>query len=126
MDPQSEVFDLTKKEKEKVIRILKRGKALLDTPFKLVHNWGNFYEYKNGRESGCNSTLTKRQAKKVCRMCAIGAVIVAGFSYKEDNREAIARYVLDHVGRNFNFGATHSLEEVHALYDKAIKYVENS
>ena len=126
MDSRSDVSDLTKKEKEKVIRVLKKAKALLDTPFKLVQDWGNFYEYKNGRESGCNSMLNKRQAKNVCRMCAIGAIFVASYHYQNDNRASIARTVLDRMGRKFNFGATHSLKEVHALYDKAIKYVENS
>ena len=66
---------LTKKERIGVVRLLKKAKAYLNSSDKLVLDWLNFYEYKDGSESGCSSDLTKKTAQKVCRVCALGASV---------------------------------------------------
>ena len=121
---------MTKKEKINTIRVLKKAKAYLDSPDKLVKDWGNYYEYKDGTGSWCNSNMTKKKLPKVCKVCALGATVVARYSYKLDGRDKLARLVLEqvsmkYVGSYFCFGTDHTLEEVHELYDKAIEYVEN-
>ena len=118
---------LTKKERIGVVRLLKKAKAYLNGSDKLVLDWSNFYEYKDGSGSGCSSLLTKKTAQKICRVCALGASAVTRYSFKLDKRDAYARMALEQVsmGCNFDFGSKHSLEEVHDLYNRAISYMEN-
>lgn len=125
-------MELSKKDKLNTIRLLKKTKAYLNSPDKLVQDWGNFYEYRNGKGSGCDSSLTKKTSQKVCKVCALGAIMIARYFYKRnknDYRDLYAREAIEIVamdtGSYFSFGEDHTLEEVHELYDKAIAYVEN-
>lgn len=100
--------------KARVIAALKRGKAFFTDKDKLVKDWGHILETKTGE------WVPLHRPQGACRACILGGLYTT--TRRSSDVRTDARWLIGRVAGELY--RRHTLREVRAIYDKAIKLAE--